>query len=58
MRERERERYLRYIVDIKNKHVLIILIEIFPSQLLNLLVLKEIKIEYIYIYIYILMKNM
>ena len=53
-RERERERYLRYIVDIKNKHVLIILIEIFPSQLLSLLVLKEIKIEYIYI----LMKNM
>ena len=41
------------MVDIKNKHVLIILIEIFPSQLLNLLVLKEIKIEYIYIYIYI-----
>ena len=50
-RERERERYLRYIVDIKNKHVLIILIEIFPSQLLSLLVLKEIKIEYIYIYL-------
>ena len=41
----------RYVVDIKNKHVLII--EIFPSQILRLLVLKEIKREYIYIYIYI-----
>ena len=50
-REREREKYLWYVVDIKNKHVLII--EIFPSQILSLLVLKEIKREYIYIYIYI-----
>ena len=40
----------RYVVDIKNKHVLII--EIFPSQILRLLVLKEIKREYIYIYIF------
>ena len=38
----------RYVVDIKNKHVLII--EIFPSQILRLLVLKEIKREYIYIF--------
>ena len=45
MRERERERDHWYVVDIKNKHVLII--EIFPSQILSLLVLKEIKIEHI-----------
>ena len=34
----------------KNKHVLII--EIFASQILSLLVLKEIKRENIYIYIF------
>ena len=44
----------RYVVDIKNKHVLII--EIFPSQILRLLALKEIKRENIYIYIYIYLK--
>ena len=44
-REREREREIPLIEDIKNKHVVII--KNFTSQILSLLVLREIKREHI-----------
>ena len=44
-REREREREVPLIVDIKNKHVVVI--KNFPSQILNLLVLSDKKRTYI-----------
>ena len=45
MREREREREVPLIVDIKNKYVVIK--KTLPSQILSLLVLREIEREHI-----------